>query len=385
MRKVLCFWLLTGFLLAGALAAPNLLVLTSDTDPSPAQAGAELFLKILLQNYVTAGSSYGGSIANNLKVELVTSPPFQLKVEREKLVSFDMLCENCYKELEYHIYVDPSAQSGTYPLKLKISYMDGNTVRGLEDDINVEVRNYRHTVGVSKVVLSKDPLLPGDSATLDITIQNYGVEDIKEVEVTISPPNNMNILGSTKRFFLDTLSSKKEVTSSYEIIADSNAEMGAYPFPLTIKITDNYGNEQTFTDSIGLQVYAQPEIEFSVRSYDPKTGKISTLIANRGHATAQYTIVKLTGVEASPSQVYIGNLDSDDYSTADFTVVPNEGTATLTVYYVDSNNVEKTISQAQEVHLPPPTDGTIFVVGFGVLVIAGLIYWFFFRKPKKSK
>jgi hypothetical protein len=372
------------FLLASALASSTLLVSTSETSPSPAQAGSELFLTVLLQNYVSSGQVYGTSNINDLTINLETSPPFELKVERERSTQLQMLCGNCYKELDYHLYVDPSAQSGTYPVKLKVSYKDGSSVRGLEYDLDIEVRNYRHTVGVSRVVLSKDPLSPGDTGTIDLTIKNFGVENIKDVEATLTAPTGINILGSTKRFFMDKLFSKAEVTATYSLVVDSDAGMGAYQFPLTIKITDNYGNEQTFTDSIGVQVYAQPEVEFSVRSYEVQTGKISTLVANRGHATAQYTYVKLDGVEATPSQVYIGNLDSDDYSTADFTIVPQEGTATLTVYYVDSNNVEQSMSQEVSVHPMPSSDGTIYILG-AVLLIGGLIYWFFFRKPKKSK
>lgn len=373
-----------SFVLISCLAAPNIILSTSYTDPSPAQAGSELFLKVLLQNYVTDASSYGRSVAKDVKVELEVSPPFELKVERERSVDIKMLCENCYKELDYHLYVDPSAQSGTYPLKLKVSYLDGSIERGLESDIEIEVRNYKHTIGVSQVTLSKETISPGDTADMDLTVKNYGVENIKQVEVTLSAPNNMNILGSTKRFFLDELSSNEEITASYKIVVDSDAEMGAYPFPLTIKITDNYGNEQTFTDSIGLQVYSQPDIQFSIRSYDPQTGKISALVANRGHATAQYTIIKLAGVKSTPSEIYIGNLDSDDYSTADFTVSPQEGTATLTVYYVDSNNVERSISKEQQVHLISQDNGGIFLFGFVIIVTAGLIYWFFFRKTKKK-
>jgi hypothetical protein len=383
MKKIVSFCLFSIFLLVGTVAAPNLLVSKSETDPSPAQAGAQLFLTVLLQNYVPTTAAYGSSIAQDIEVELVTSPPFELKVGRERLVSFDMLCENCYKELDYHIYVDPSSQSGTYPLKVKVSYSHAGVVRGLEYDVDIEVRNYKHTVGVSRVELSKTPLAPGDTADVNIAIKNYGVEEIKQVEVTLTAPNDINIVGSTKRFFLNKITSQKEVASSYTLVVDSEAEMGAYQFPLTIKVTDNYGNEQTFEDTIGVQVYSQPDVGFTVRSYDVKTGKISTLVANRGHATAQYTYVKLTGVEASPSQVYIGNLDSDDYSTADFTIVPQEGKATLTVYYVDSNNVEQSMSQEIDVHLVPPSDGTIYI-SVGVVLIAGLIYWFFLRKPKKS-
>jgi len=374
-----------SLLLVSALAAPNIIVSKSSSDPSPAQAGSDLFLTVLLQNYASVAGAYGVSAAQNVKVELETNSPFQLKVERERVIEFQMLCENCYKELDYHLFVESSAKSGTYPLKVKVSYLDAGSQRGLEYDVMVEVRNYKHTVGVSDVSISKDPLYPGDTANLDLTIKNYGVEDIKQVELTLTAPTNINIVGSTKRFFLEQLRSSKEVKVSYPIIVNSKAEMGAYDFPLSIKITDNYGNEQTFTDSIGVQVYAQPDIQFSVRSYDTSTGKISTLVANRGKATALYTMVKLEGVTGTPSEVYIGNLDSDDYSTADFTVTPQEGTAVLTVYYVDSNNAEKSITQNVQVHFIPQTNGTIYLAGGVVVVLAGLVYWFFFRNKKKEK
>jgi len=258
-------------------------------------------------------------------------------------------------------------------------------IRGLEYDIDVEVRNYKHLVGVSGVSLSKDPIYPGDTAQLSIKLKNYGVENLKQVELSMSAPTKMNIIGSTKRFFLDQFKSNNEITATYSIVVDSDATMGAYQFPISIKVTDNYGNEQTFNDSIGVQVYAQPSVEFSVRSYDIATGKISTIISNRGQATAKYTVVKINGVESSPTGVYIGNLDSDDYSTADFTVKPIEGTATLTVSYVDSNNIEKTLTQQVQVRPAPASDGTIYILGALLLVVAGLVYWFFFRNKKKKE
>lgn len=371
-------------ILANATAASNIIVSKSSSDPSPAQAGSDLFLTVLLQNYVIAGGAYGTSI-NNVKAELETSPPFSLKVERERVTEIESLCDNCFKELDYHLYVDSSAKSGTYPLKLKVTYNDGSSPRGLESNVMIEVRNYKHTVGISDVSVSKTPLLPGDRADLALTIKNYGVEDIRQAEVTLTAPLKINIIGSTKRFFLEGLGSGKSFTMNYPMAVDSKAEMGAYEFPLSIKVTDNYGNEQTFMDNIGVQVYAQPDIQFSVRSYDVSTGKISTLVANRGKATASYTMVRISGVKATPSEVYIGNLDSDDYSTADFTVEPQAGTAVLTVDYIDSNNAERTATQTVDVRMPPQSNGTSFILGGAVLIVAGLVYWFFLRKPAKTK
>lgn len=369
--------LLLAFLLCSALAVANIVITRSTSDPSPASAGDELYLKVLLQNNAE-------DEATNVSAEITAEDPFVLKVAREQTQSMDMLCKYCYAEVEYHFSVKPSAQSGQYPLKYKVSFTDQQTgvKKFVENDIYLTVRNYQHTIGISSVKVSKTPLSPGDKAQVELTVRNYGVEPIKQIELTLTSPEGIDIIGSTKRYFLTPMNGGDEMEVTYDIIVDQGAKMMAYKFPLIVKITDNFGNEQFFNDTIGIDVQAQPGVTLQVRSFDPLKGVFSVLVANRGNAQAKYTIVSVSGVKTDPVEAYLGNLDPDDYSTADFKF-KEQGTAKITVSYFDADNVEKTSSQTLDVYVVRTDNNWLY--GVGAIALLVVIYLIFFRKKNNNK
>lgn len=381
--------IILAFILTSALAAANIIVDTSNSDPSPAQAGSDLFITILLQNY-------GDTSADQVATELVTNPPFSLKVETERNQNIDMLCSKCFKELDYHLFVDSGAKSGEYPTKLKVNYKDLGLSRGLGKDITITVRSYKQTVGIDKVILNKDHIEPGDHAQLDLKIKNYGIEDISKLELTLTAPTEttittagaitkpvgISIIGSTKKFFTDTITAGSSVNAVYDIYIDDNAEVKSYQLPVAIKITDKFGNEQTLSDTLGIDVTAVPKVSVTVKDYDPKAGKLEVLVANRGQAKAKYTVASVSGISATPSEAYIGNLDPDDYSTAQFTFTPKDAEVTVSVKYMDTKNVEQTLTTNYKVYTVP-SDNTIVYVVVVILIVAA-VYWFFIRKKKKE-
>jgi hypothetical protein len=87
----------------------------------------------------------------------------------------------------------------------------------------------------------------------------------------------------------------------------------------------------------------------------------------------------------------VGDLDSNEYTTADFEAIPSEGDITINLIYTDSTNERRSIQKT--VYYDPTyfvdsldntaPDKTATYVVAGIIIIA--IVYFFFRRHKKKK
>jgi len=169
----------------------------------------------------------------------------------------------------------------------------------------------------------------------------------------------------------DALDSETEVETEY---STSPSEIGKInKFNITVKDT-------------------QADFEVSVKDYNAATKAITFEILNIEDVDVEALKIEIpkqnnTEIKGA-NQVIVGNLDSNEYTTADFEGTLKDGEITLTIYYTDSVNVRrqmnKTINFDSSYFTGLARDETSQPYWLYILIVA-VIGWFVWRKYKKHK
>ena len=113
-----------------------------------------------------------------------------------------------------------------------------------------------------------------------------------------------------------------------ELLADKNAEVGAYTLSMKISYIDEFGNKNIETIPIALKVYGIPKLVlagFSTnpeRIYPDSEFSLSINIENIGNAEAKNVVCNLKIPEgfSGENEKFLGSIDRDSYANAEFTL-----------------------------------------------------------------
>jgi hypothetical protein len=166
---------------------------------------------------------------------------------------------------------------------------------------------------------------------------------------------------------------------------------------------DLAGTNYSQTYYTSLIIGESPDITASIESSEiissGKTGIVSIKMTNKGSSDIKLLNVELLQSESyeilSPAQVYVGNIDSDDYESADFKLYV-KGTRNkavqlpLRLEYRNSNNKEVKEDKIIQLRLYSSSEAKRFGLvkagnPFGsivVLVIILAVIWYYLKKKK---
>jgi len=225
-------------------------------------------------------------------------------------------------------------------------------------------------VGVQALVIDSvsmypSEIAPGETAVITVGIENDGKEDITNVAVILDltgiiesnmpgvPAITLDIpfapYESSSEHSFDEIQEDEKDYAEFEIIALSNAKSGVYKIPLKISYTEN-GELETRSSLIGITVNTEPIIGVNIEEgllLKPQENEIGIKIINKGLSDVRFLEVEIGSSTyfdvLSPKQVYIGDIDSDDFDTADFKIyfksnAPNTLTLPVSVIYKDAVN-----------------------------------------------
>jgi hypothetical protein len=181
--------------------------------------------------------------------------------------------------------------------------------------------------------------------------------------------------------------------ATYKVRVDANAVDGDNPIEVRYKYS---GNDAYETKQFNLNVKdTRADFEIHVQKYDKSTNTLTFEILNVGKSDIQALTVEIPkqeGVNVKGSNINIvGDLDSNEYTTADFEATPIEGELNVKLTYTDSIGERRTV--AKNVYFDPAyfegrvADQKSSNWGFYIfiLVAIGLIGYYFYRSHKKKK
>ena len=257
------------------------------------------------------------------------------------------------------------------------------------------------------VSTSPNEIEPGKTVDVLIGLKNDGDNDLTDVSISLDLTNvPFAPSDSSSEIGFDEILSGKTKEASFNLIALNNANSGIYKIPVNIKYTEDVTDAQqkTKTGLISVTINSKPIID--VQTTDSllitgQEGKINVKVVNKGLSDIKFLEVELGSSTyyslTSSNKVYIGDLDSNDFDTAEFNVFFKTGSTTnlnipVKITYKDIFNKEftedfsvpvKVYSQKDAISLEliKKSNTTTYVVIIVILIIVYIIY----RRIKKRR
>ena len=312
-----------------------------------------------------------------------------------------------------------TGESWTTPFKLKISEAAEAAdyrmeFQVIQKNINGEktgiARFHEFTVpirGSAKFSIEAiNDLKLGNSNTFKVTVKNVGGGTARHVQATINASDPLTILDAGEAY-IGTLKARDEASITYKVSVKSSAMLGPVTIPLKIAYTDDTGTENMLTKTLGATITGKPDISIVLDSSEAlkpgSMGVVTLDVINRGFVDVKFLSIRLMPSDVftlnSSEEVYIGNLDSDDSESQDFTVKIANGASpgkiplrvqvefkkeNIDRVYTKDETVELTVfSEAEYLEASKANGGqqdpTTYLLIIPGIIIAYLVVWVIFR------
>ena len=370
--------------------APALTASLSQQIPYPAHPGEEVTLVIKTTNS-------GDEPAKNIIWHLDAKEPFELKEAGKATQTLPELRCGETANTGYYLTVDPDARSGEYIIDLNITYSGEFDRKYLTTKSKMEI-TVRVQGSPDLVLLDANVPEAATKSEFDakFSIKNVGTGPAKNVKVFFA--NQTSILPKTSIRYIDTIAPGETAVVESGFFVDTTT-LSQHPLPITIRYEDEVHEAQPVQSySVLVPVVSGNTLFIYLDSQDKLTagtvGEITIGVANRGLARAKHvslTISDGTQFKLIDTSIrYIGDIESDDYDTVDFVILPEEGCDGISVevdyaddygnQYSMTSDVPIKIYSPKEMRAIAPQAGgsTGLVVGAIILVLI-----FVFRKRIK--
>ncbi len=267
---------------------------------------------------------------------------------------------------------------------------------------------------VSVVLKDYDPLPaePDSNLRVWISVQNQGNEQADNVYVQVNPSYPFVLLpGEDDIKETGIIGTNSDKILDYRLFVNKGTKAGDYDLTFWT-CSDNECNKVIKkTDlTITVKTGGEPKVNLGIEEIEEvafnQKSKLTINIVNKGELDTKYLTVTLDETEdfivISPQEVYVGELESDDFETATFDIYfkseerKPETTiieVPILVEYTDANNKEYADKQILDIRVYSQED--LYKYGlatkptpFGAyVVIAGLLVaiFFIYRRIKKKR
>ncbi|HLC61320.1 MAG TPA: COG1361 S-layer family protein [Candidatus Nanoarchaeia archaeon] len=367
--------LLIVFVLAAGLAlaavntqytgkAPDLKISISIQDPDPVEPGKQVEVSFKIDN--------DGTTANSVIFEVLPEYPFSLVPEENAVKTIGTIgsSQNSRQNIivRYKLKVAQDAVDGNYEVKVRYKSEGFDSWVSIED-LNVKVQSRDAIISVDRFITEPGVVAPGSKAKLIIVLKNHATSLLKDIKVVLDLGKSgdestpFSPIGSTNEKVVAYIEPESTKSMEFELIADPDAVSKSYKIPISIKYSDTLGRNYSKSNILTIIVGGEPNVSVGIDSstiYSAgAAGEITIKIVNKGLPDMKFVNVKLDKGDKyriiSPAEVYIGNIDSDDYETADFKLYVEKTSEKkivlpLSLQYKDANN--KDYKNIMNIELP---------------------------------
>ncbi|MDD5086745.1 MAG: COG1361 S-layer family protein [Candidatus Nanoarchaeia archaeon] len=359
---VLCifFLVLTKSSFAVISSSADIQVTMVNQNPDPAEPGNYVDVNFRIENI-------GSSNAEDVIFEILPKYPFFLDPGETAKQNIGSVWGRQIGDegiiLKYRLKVDEDAVEGENEISVRYSLNKGAAWQK-PGNFYVNIRTHDAILNIKRVTYIPDPMPPGEKAVLSIHLENMADSLLKDIQIELNLITMLQSTtsvtyeelpfspsGTTNKQVIKNIESGKTETVDFTLIPDPDASADIYKIPITVQYSDELGTNYSKTEIISVIVGDEPLLEPLLDSSDVfmkgQAGMVYFSFINKGT-----TDVKLLDVELkesdyikviSPSKVYLGNVDSDDYETAEFKiyikdVVDSKVPLVLNYKYLDPNN-----------------------------------------------
>ncbi len=262
------------------------------------------------------------------------------------------------------------------------------------------------TCNLDASLINQDPYpaVPGDY--VKVVFQLDGLENIACGQVTfkliesyplIFDPETNPEISINAGIFSRTYSSS--LLAPYRVRIDENALDGENPIEVEFfyESQEVSAGRATRSKQFNLTIEdVKADFEITIKNYDPATNTLTLEILNIGESDIEALTLEIldqpnVNVKGSYRNI-VGDLDSNDYTTADFEAVPSNGEIKLNLLYTDSINVRRSLEKTvtfdskyfvDRIDSNAGTSGWFYF--FLLIVIGTIIYWWYKRRKRKKQ
>ena len=353
--KKLIVWLLLLLPVASAQTTQTIyyytsLSVSSYTVPSSLEPGEE-------GNLVITVSNVGTLYAKNVKLRLSTNPFVELGGYEYDLQT---ISAGKSSQVVIPVKVSSTTRTGTLVISYEIEYNEGDSSgsRTIEGAVGLSIER-RPSLEIVNIEFDKEDIIPGSEVTVSLTVKNVGKGEARDITMSLDVTNLPFVPISTTEIFVGDMDSRDTKNVEIRLIVNEEAEIKAYSLPLRFSYYTETGDAKTEEETIGIRISGEPEfvvtLDETKNLYTNSIGEVSFSIANRGIGTAKYLTIKVDSeLKFTPTEYYVGNIEPDDYETADFNVnllgiTPGTYSVTLHLLYKDPYNRETSMNKTFEI------------------------------------
>ncbi|MBI5061239.1 MAG: hypothetical protein HZB67_02915 [Candidatus Aenigmarchaeota archaeon] len=392
-NKILAFAIIAIVLLSQSVNAATSLQIQATATPKTVIPGNDFFVEVKITNT-------GATAIQNVRMKSLSVDPKLVQVTPVYLSDLGSLGVGMSISSLVKFRVPESTGSGFYPIQFSI---EACQTSACEDYTTSTIVTVQSPSMLSLKSVDPTTLKPGETETMRFVLSNTG--DANTTNVLFSwkdPSGNILPLGSDNRKFLSIISADTDATIPVTVIVSPDAKSGIYPISIDVSYTDSTGSTQNIGSTVGLSIAGNYNFIASLETQDivapGMKGTAEIKIANAGTQDANFLTIKVLPSDPlqqiTPSEIYVGNLKSNDYDTEKFQFVSNgtPGVYPLKIEltykdpygqsYDEVQSIDVRISSKNEV---PNTSGIPWLVVFLVAVIAFFVYMDFRRRRKKNK
>jgi len=387
--------------------SPRIDVNLASQDPDPVEPGRIVEISFKLDNK--------GELANDVVFEIIPEFPFSILPGESAVKNVGTLgtAQDTDRSVfvKYKLKVDQNAVDGNQELKIRYKSDDSQSWITI-DNVTIKVQSKEAILSVEKFAAVPEAVAPGSKTRLAVSLKNNANSLLKDIKITLELGKSgdeetpFSPVGSTNEKIIPFIDAQATSALEFNLLADPDAKSKVYKVPLKLQYSDILNKNYSKTLTVALVVGVEPDISVYVDTTSVytagKTGDISVKIVNKGLTDIKFLNVKLDKSEKykvlSPYEVYIGNIDSDDYETADFKLSiektkDKKMLLPLTIEYKDANNQDYTKNANIELPLYTKSEakklgliegnGTngIFIVI--ILLAAGFFAYRFWKRRRK--
>ncbi|NOX71278.1 MAG: hypothetical protein GXO64_01080 [Candidatus Micrarchaeota archaeon] len=273
----------------------------------------------------------------------------------------------------------------------------------------VRIQSRQGLTDIDEVILEPQEVEIGKAFSMKIKIDNKGTGFIENVKVKVDTTNtDFMPVDMTNQKIIKRIQGQSSAYVSFKFFVDADASIDVHQIPIELTYYDKFGNSYSDSTVAGIPVIAKPLYLANLESTDIVTaeskGKVVVSVSNVGKGTLYFVVLEIVPTGdyevIGPTKTYLGNLDSDDFETGQFTIYMNpteKRTVPLVfrIYYRDAYDklYNETFSiqhklytkeEAAKMGLVSSDNGATVNGIIAVVVIVGLFVWWR-RKKRRHK
>jgi hypothetical protein len=315
----------------------GIVVTLLNQDPDPVEPGQIVDLRFRVENR-------GTTSFNDLQIEVIPNFPLSLYGDsaRKNLGSIDssQIGEKAYI-VKYSFRVSDNAEPGI--ARLNIRYSTDNWKTFVERrDFPVRVSDLSPVVELISAKTIPDFATPGEDIKLLLEVKSLARSEIRDVKLSLDlvdsdlKRNYFAPIGSTNQKIIELLSAGETRTIEFDLATSTDAPINVERLSILMTYRDNEDNIFSKDYLVGIKIFEEPSYTFALEDRniykENQKGRVIFSIANTGTASLNFLEIELIEQPMyytilSNNRVYVGNLNSDDFDTSEFTIYTEESSS----------------------------------------------------------